>query len=141
MNAVQKGFTLIELVIVIVILGILAAVAVPKFNSMSGEAGDAAAQGVAGALSSAAAMNLAKYQVAGGTSTGAIAITAATKCSDLSGLLAGGQLPTNVNFVAPTTTITCGTPAQGSVDATSCMVNHTNGSTSAGFPVKVMCTG
>ncbi|MDZ7788262.1 MAG: type II secretion system protein [Halofilum sp. (in: g-proteobacteria)] len=49
----QQGFTLIELVAVIVILGALAVVALPRFINLQDEAEQAAAEGVAGSASSA----------------------------------------------------------------------------------------
>jgi len=55
----QSGFTLIELVMVIVILGILAASAIPKFVDVSGDARQSAVSGIAGALGSASAINYA----------------------------------------------------------------------------------
>ncbi len=57
MKQTQKGFTLIELVMVIVILGVLAAVAVPKFVDLKGDAQTAASSAIAGALGSANSIN------------------------------------------------------------------------------------
>ena len=56
----EKGFTIIELVTVIVILGILAAVAFPKFQNLSGSAKTAVVNGAIAAFKSAAVITLAK---------------------------------------------------------------------------------
>ncbi|MEK7206795.1 MAG: type II secretion system protein [Pseudomonadota bacterium] len=56
MKKQQAGFTLIELVLVIVILGILAATALPRFSDLSTEARIAAVNGLAGGVRSASAL-------------------------------------------------------------------------------------
>ena len=106
---VQKGFTLIELIITIVIIGVLAAVAIPKFLDLTGDAQLGVARGVGGAAASASSVNYARR--AGGTG-GVVALT----CAALEPLV---DMPTGYAFtgtlVAGATgecTITFGSPAR-----------------------------
>ncbi|MDX1677890.1 prepilin-type N-terminal cleavage/methylation domain-containing protein [Arsukibacterium sp.] len=61
----QNGFTLIEIVIVIIILGLLAATALPKFLDLTSEAEDVAVEGIAGGYASAVGLVRAQWEVAG----------------------------------------------------------------------------
>ena len=64
-NRTAEGFTLIELVIVIVILGILAAVAIPKYEDMQEQARTATLKGQLGSIRSAVAIQYGRNALAG----------------------------------------------------------------------------
>ena len=114
MKRTQAGFTMIELIVVIVILGVLAAVAMPKFVDLGGDAETAAVKGVAGAAASAMAMN---YGTRKANSANGQAVT---NCTDAASLMQGG-LPANYSItagaLANNATATC-TVSKGTYSAT-----------------------
>jgi MSHA pilin protein MshA len=120
-RSAQAGFTLIELIVVIVILGILAATALPKFADLGGDARYSKVKGVRGAVLSAASMAHAKWLVdgtAGGTSvtldgnTVTMSTNGYPKAADAGIVVAaslgntGGDFVIAHNAAAGTTTIT-----------------------------------
>ncbi len=148
MQKVQKGFTLVELIVVIVLLGILGVTALGKFQDLSGNAEQAALDGIAAEISGASSINYAKslldtaaLGIGDAASGGSLQLNTASgsnAClkSGLANLMTSG-IPNIGSSVVSVTADVTGKCAANSGDSYTCALTSANGAAST---ANIICT-
>lgn len=143
----QQGFTLIELIMVIVILGILAAFAIPKFANLGADARRSTMQGVEGAMKSASAISHAAW-LASGTNPPSVTLEGASVAmvngypsaagivvaANISGGATAAAAGDFIVITSPTGTTTT-VQAKGATTPASCQVAYTQSTAANTAPV------